>query len=107
MRYSAYFASESDIRPSRLVKIGEAPYDQSLPSNVDAASLEAARRLLRRPAVARLLAATRDPLTPTRALRNIRQALALTRLRLPMDRVPGTPRTDLDKTVRVAIERFP
>jgi len=90
---------------ARLALAGED--DQSLPSDVDPASLEAARRLLRRPAVARLLAATRDPLTPTRALRNIRQALALTRLRLPMDRVPGTPRTDLDKTVRVAIERIP
>ena len=78
-----------------------------MPRDVDPASLEAARRLLRRPAVARLLAATRDPLTPTRALRNIRQALALTRLRLGMDRVPGAPRTDLDKTVRVAIDRIP
>ena len=32
MRYSAYLAAESDIRPSRLVKIGEAPYDQTLPT---------------------------------------------------------------------------
>jgi arabinofuranosyltransferase len=61
--------------------------DASLPADVDPATLEAARRLLRRPAVARLLAATRDPLTPTRALRNIREAIALTRLRVGIDTV--------------------
>jgi arabinofuranosyltransferase len=63
--------------------------DDSLPADVDRATLEAARQLLRQPAVARLLAATQDPLTPTRALRNIHQALALTRLRVAIDTVLG------------------
>ena len=59
--------------------------DASVPADVGRATLEAARQLLRRPAVARLLAATQDPLTPTRALRNLRQARALTRLRVAVD----------------------
>jgi arabinofuranosyltransferase len=63
----------------------------SLPADVGRATLEAARQLLRRPVVADLLAATRDPLTPTRALRNFRRAYALTRLRVAIDTVRGTP----------------
>jgi arabinofuranosyltransferase len=65
--------------------------DGSLPVDVGRTTLEAARQLLRRPAVARLLAATRDPLTLDRALHNIRQAPALTRLRVAIDDVRGTP----------------
>jgi arabinofuranosyltransferase len=67
--------------------------DGSLPADVDPATLEAARQLLRQPPVVRLLAATRDPLTPARALRNIREALALTRLRLSIDPMSGTTPT--------------
>ena len=59
------------------------------PTDVDPVALMAARRLMRGPAVARLLAATRDSLTPGRALRNIHQALALTRLRVPMHTLAG------------------
>jgi arabinofuranosyltransferase len=61
--------------------------DGSLPADVGRAALHAARRLLRSPAVRGLLAATRDPLTPARAVRNIGQALAMTRLRLAIDTV--------------------
>ncbi|TKK89222.1 hypothetical protein FDA94_09770 [Herbidospora galbida] len=59
--------------------------DAGLPADVDPATLAAARRLLRQPAVTRLLAATQDPLTLTRALRNVHQAVALTRLRVDID----------------------
>ena len=75
---------------ARLALVGEDD-DDSLPTDVGRATLEAGRQLLRRPEVARLLAATNDPLTPTRALRNIHQALALTRLRVAIDTVSGTP----------------
>jgi arabinofuranosyltransferase len=56
--------------------------DGRLPADVDRAALQAARQLLRQPGVARLLAATQDPLTPTRALNNIWYARSLTRLRV-------------------------
>ena len=77
---------------ARLALVGED--DGSLPADVGWATLEAARQLLRRPAVARLLAATQDPLTPTRALRNIHQALAFTRLRVAIDTVSGHVRAE-------------
>jgi arabinofuranosyltransferase len=57
--------------------------DGAWPADAGPAAVEAARELLRQPAVVRLLAATQDPLTPARAWCNIRQALALTRLRVP------------------------
>jgi arabinofuranosyltransferase len=63
--------------------------DGSLPPDVGRTTLEAARELLRRPPVVRLLAATRDRLTPTRAVRNILQSLALSRLRVPVDALTG------------------
>jgi arabinofuranosyltransferase len=63
--------------------------DSALPPDVGRTALDAARELLRRPAVVRLLAATRDRLTPTRAARNILQSLALSRLRLPIDALTG------------------
>ncbi|WP_066376466.1 hypothetical protein [Herbidospora mongoliensis] len=70
--------------------------DAGLPADVDRTALEAARRLLRQPAIARLLAATQDPLTPTRALRNVHQAVGLTRLRVATDTVSRiTPRSQV------------
>ena len=54
----------------------------ALPDDVTAADLQAARQALAHPAVARLLAATRAPLTPRRALRNVVQSFGLTRLRI-------------------------
>jgi arabinofuranosyltransferase len=57
--------------------------DDDLPHDVDHAALEAARRTLRSPAVAGLLDATQEPLTPLRALRNLLRSPALTRLRVP------------------------
>jgi arabinofuranosyltransferase len=56
--------------------------DAALPDDVTAADLQAARRVLADPAVARLLSATRAPLTPRRALRNLVQSFGLTRLRI-------------------------
>ena len=49
MRYSAYLAVESDIRPSRLVKIGDAPYDQTLPTQSQIVLLGRPGRRIRRP----------------------------------------------------------
>jgi hypothetical protein len=45
-------------------------------------ALEAARRLLRRPDVTRLLAAVQEPLALARIVQNLRQAVRLTRLRV-------------------------
>jgi len=51
-----------------LARLTLAREDGNLPADVDPTTLEAARWLLRQPAVVGLLAATRDPLTPERAV---------------------------------------
>lgn len=60
--------------------------DDDLPRDVDRTTLQAARRTLRSPALAKLLDATQEPLTPLRALRNVLRSPALTRLRVPWGR---------------------
>ncbi|WP_405644441.1 hypothetical protein [Streptomyces sp. NBC_00019] len=56
-------------------------------ARVDAARVDAARRALRCGALAELRAATRDPLTPGRFLRNVAGAWERTAFRFPNDPV--------------------
>jgi arabinofuranosyltransferase len=76
---------------ARVTFAGEHDAEAGGPTEVEPARLEAARRLLRQPALATLLAATGDPLTVRRALRNLRLAVALTRFRFSVDTVTGSP----------------
>jgi arabinofuranosyltransferase len=64
------------------------PDPGTLPADVHPDALQAARHLLRRPDVTRLRAAVQEPLTLRRIVRNIRQAVRLTRLRVAVDPAP-------------------
>jgi arabinofuranosyltransferase len=70
--------------------------DDDLTHDVDRATLDAARRILRIPAVAKLFDATQSPLTLARALRNVLQATALTRLRVPTAGARTSPASTAD-----------
>lgn len=77
---------EKDLAPSWVVaRYGDFDSPAMPPALRDHPAVQAARRTLRCGPVAELVAATTAPWTVARALRNLRVAWSLTRLRIPAD----------------------